>query len=59
MRATPGGAQVAKRQNYGFQKQQQDLKKQKKREEKEAKKRQKSEAAEGGPQPADPSNEDA
>ena len=50
---------MAKRQNYGFQKQQQDLKKQKKREEKEEKKRQKEQAAEGRPVPADPSGRDA
>ena len=45
---------MARRPNYGFQKQQKDLKKQKKREEKDEKKRAKREAAEGGvPLPAD------
>lgn len=39
---------MATRPNYGFQKQQKDLKKQKKREEKAEKKRLKREAAEGG-----------
>jgi hypothetical protein len=39
---------VARRPNYGFQKQQKDLKKQKKREEKQEKKRLKTEAAQGG-----------
>jgi hypothetical protein len=38
---------VARRTNYGFQKQQRDLKAQKKREEKDEKKRRKQEAAEG------------
>jgi hypothetical protein len=39
---------MARRPNYGFQKQQKDLKKQKKREEKAEKKRLRNEAAQGG-----------
>ena len=42
---------MARRPNYGFQKQQKDLKKQKKREEKTEKKRLKSEAAQSGDAP--------
>ena len=50
---------MAKRPNYSFQKQQQDLKKQKKRAEKEEKKRLKDEGPGGAPAPTDPSNQDA
>ena len=49
---------LARRPNYGFQKQQKDLKKQKKREEKDAKKQAKREAEGGAPLPTDtPENE--
>jgi hypothetical protein len=44
---------VARRPNYGFQKQQKDLKKQKKREEKDEKKRLKREGDAAVPLPAD------
>ena len=50
-----GGSAVARRTNYGFQKQQQDLKKQKKREQKDEKKRLKQEAVDSdGAPPAHP-----
>ena len=52
---------LARRPNYGFQKQQKELKKQKKREAKEEKKRLKAEAAEGetAAEPTTPPDEDA
>jgi hypothetical protein len=51
---------LAKRQSYGFQKQQTQMKKQKKREEKAEKKRLKAESVEGSPPPTDNANtEDA
>ena len=49
---------MARRTNYGFQKQQMEQKKQKKREEKDEKKRLKQETGEGVPLPANPGDEE-
>ena len=48
---------MARRPNYGFQKQQNESKKQKKREEKDEKKRIKREAEGGSPLPAEPGDD--
>jgi hypothetical protein len=50
---------MPRRPNYGFQKQQKDMKKQKKREEKNEKKRLKTEAAQGEAPPPTEAEEDA